>query len=104
MEQQSISKNDVARVEIKNGPQGPIVASGVTPTQPAKDPELFTLGKKYVPKTERNTETWDKITKVLADGPKTLAQIAEAIKGHGDFLGYMRRGGHVIPHVVEAAK
>lgn len=74
---------------------------------PAKDPVLYALGKKYAPKTDRNSGTWAILTKALSEGPKTMPQLAELVKGHKDFLGYMTRGGHIIPHVakevVEAA-
>jgi hypothetical protein len=77
-------------------------------TKPAKsETVLYAVGKKYVPKTDRNTGTWNKITKALAEGPKTMKELAEVVKDHKDFLGYMTRGGHIVPHVakemVEAA-
>lgn len=68
---------------------------------PAAEP-LLTLGKRYAPKSERNTETWGKITTALKEGPKTLAQLAEVVKPHNDFIGYMKRGGHIVPYVNEA--
>lgn len=77
-------------------------------TKPVKNETvLYAVGKKYVPKTDRNTGTWNKITKALAEGPKTMKELAEVVKDHKDFLGYMTRGGHIVPHVakelVEAA-
>lgn len=68
---------------------------------------LYALGKKYAPKTDRNSGTWAILTKALSEGPKTMNELAELVKGHKDFLGYMTRGGHIVPHVakemVEAA-
>lgn len=94
----TLSKGDVAAI--------PAVALGVVaePAKQAKPPEMFMLGKKYVPKTERNGETWGKINKALSEGPKSLAEIGELIKPHNDFLGYMRRGGHVVPFVEAAVE
>jgi hypothetical protein len=64
---------------------------------------LYALGKKYAPKTDRNSETWGKITKALGEGPKTLKELSEAVKGHGDFIGYMTRGGHIVPYIPQEA-
>jgi hypothetical protein len=78
-----------------------------TPAPAASKPKetgLYRLGKKYAPKTDRNSATWGKIVAVLANGPKTLKEITEEIKDHKDFLGYMTRGGHVVPYVEEAPK
>lgn len=74
-------------------------APAPTPPTTKGEPSLFALGKKYAPKTDRNSETWGKLTKALNEGPKTMKELAELVKGHGDFLGYMTRGGHIVPHV-----
>lgn len=76
----------------------PAAEAKPAPAPPKEEPR-YMLGKKYAPKTDRNSETWGKITKALNEGPKTMKELAEAVKGHGDFLGYMTRGGHVVPHV-----
>lgn len=81
-------------------PSAPAAASPPTAARAPKgtDPTgLYALGKKYSPKTDRNAETWGKICKALVDGPKTMKELTEAVKGHGDFLGYMTRGGHIVP-------
>ncbi len=78
------------------------VAASPAPTPPARAPKgtndgLYALGKRYAPKTDRNAETWGKLTKALTEGPKTMKELAELVKGHTDFLGYMTRGGHIVP-------
>lgn len=78
----------------------PAAPTEVTPAPVAPKPTgLYALGKKYAPKTDRNSETWGKLTKALVDGPKSMKELNEVVKGHGDFLGYMTRGGHIVPHV-----
>lgn len=57
----------------------------------------YVLAKKYNPKTERNTDTWNKIVAALGDGPKTLGELTKAVETHKDFVGYMVRGGHIAP-------
>lgn len=87
----------------------PVETAPVAASPPAKEVKppkgttdgLYALGKRYSPKTDRNSETWGKICRALADGPKTMKELAEAVKGHGDFLGYMTRGGHIVPHKAE---
>jgi len=108
---ESIGKNEVAKLDsvLTEKAKGQeesteVAAEKAAPTEakpaPApKAPDLYCLGKKYSPKTDRNSETWGKITKALADGPKSMKELAEAIKGHGDFMGYMTRGGHIVPYV-----
>lgn len=66
-----------------------------------EDTGLFALGKRYAPKTDRNSATWGKITKALSERPHTMKELTELVKDHKDFLGYMTRGGHIIPHVAE---
>lgn len=76
----------VPEVEVRN--------STPPPTSPGQ--LLFTLGKPYNPKSERNIDTWMKIKQALDDGPKTLAQITQLVLDHKDFVGYMVRGSHII--------
>lgn len=85
-----------ASTEVAATPAAPTEA---TPAPAAPKTDLYALGKKYSPKTDRNSETWGKLTKALSEGPKTMKELSELVKGHGDFLGYMTRGGHIIPHV-----
>lgn len=87
--------------EGSTGTPTPEAKPAPAPAAP-KDEPLLTLGKRYAPKSERNTETWGKITTALKEGPKTLAQLAEVVKPHNDFIGYMKRGGHIVPYVNEA--
>ncbi len=107
----------VAPVEQTNAAGGEVEQPAPPPATPpaaaeekaAKPPKgtnegQYVLGKRYSPKTDRNSETWGKITTALASGPKTMKELAEAVKGHNDFLGYMTRGGHIIPHKVEVAQ
>lgn len=104
--EQVVVVNDVGTVPAELIP--PPIAMGAPSEPPAApapkakdDGGLFALGKKYAPKTDRNSETWGKITKALSEGPKTLKELSEVVKGHGDFIGYMTRGGHIVPHVVQ---
>lgn len=97
----------VAKDEV--GPLPPLMtetpAAPAPPPAPKKDDAgAYMLGKKYAPKTDRNSETWAKITKALSEGPKTLKELSEVVKGHGDFIGYMTRGGHIVPYVQQEAK
>lgn len=89
--------------------EGTKLADGATRTEvrvgmidPTKVP-VYVLAKKYVPKTDRNIETWNKILAALKDGPKTLAQLTKAVETHKDFVGYMVRGGHIAPQAKEQA-
>lgn len=96
-------------VKDEVGPLPPLVAeppaAPAPPPAPKKDDAgAYMLGKKYAPKTDRNSETWAKITKALSEGPKTLKELSEVVKGHGDFIGYMTRGGHIVPYVQQEAK
>lgn len=95
----------------EQGPPPPAPLVSETPAAPAPPPApkkddagAYMLGKKYAPKTDRNSETWAKITKALSEGPKTLKELSEVVKGHGDFIGYMTRGGHIVPYVQQEAK
>lgn len=108
--------NDGAAAPEQASVQAPGTEQAAAPSPPAaatpaptagKPPKgtndgQYTIGKKYNPKTDRNSETWGKITKALAEGPKTMKELTEVVKGHNDFLGYMTRNGHIIPHKVEA--
>lgn len=97
---ENLAKDDVGTLVVNETPAAP-----APPPAPKKDSTAaYTLGKKYVPKTDRNTETWGKITKALGEGPKTLKELSEVVKGHGDFIGYMTRGGHIVPYVAQEAK
>lgn len=84
-------------------PPVPAVSTAAPPatTPAAKENPLYSLGKRYSAKTDRNSATWSLLTKALAEGPKTMAQLTEVVKeaGHKDFLGYMTRGGHIVPYV-----
>lgn len=86
------TKQTVTTSEVKT-----VTAAELTkPNGQAKEVEKYVLGKKYVPKTERNSETWGKICAAVKDGPKTLKELAEVCEGHKDFVGYMTRGGHLV--------
>lgn len=61
---------------------------------------LYVLGKRYAPKTERNQDTWARITAALKSGPKSLSELAKAVPDHKDFVGYMVRGAHLIPQPI----
>lgn len=98
VEQVKAPAQEESTVSTAATPQAEATPAPVAAKAP-KTEGLYELGKRYAPKTERNSETWGKITKALADGPKSLKDLAEAIKGHNDFLGYMTRGGHIVPHV-----
>lgn len=63
----------------------------------ANPEKKYKLGKPYRPQKDHNTSTWAAIQKALGNGSKTLAQIAEAVGDHTDFVGYMIRGGHLAP-------
>lgn len=104
--EQVVVVNDVGTMpaEVAAPTEAP-AAPAPPPAPKAKDDSgLFALGKKYAPKTDRNSETWGKITKALGEGPKTLKELSEVVKGHADFIGYMTRGGHIVPHVAQEAK
>jgi hypothetical protein len=97
-------KPPVKLKEIAPGTQASLTKTETTPPAdytppPAKQDSAarYVLAKKYNPKTERNTDTWNKITTALADGPKTLAELTKAVEAHKDFVGYMVRGGHIAP-------
>lgn len=74
----------------------PLSALGPLTPLPPSTP-TYVLGKRYNPKSERNTDTWNTIVLALADGPKTLSEIGSLVPGHKDFVGYMVRGHHIIP-------
>lgn len=116
--QQQHKADEAKKEETTEQPQAPEASTAVitptaeatpAPAAPAPEPQpsaakvteavLYALGKRYAPKTDRNSTTWGKLTKALAEGPKTMPQLAELVKDHKDFLGYMTRGGHIIPHV-----
>lgn len=65
------------------------------PVKPAPGIPKYVLAKRYSPKTDRNTATWNKIVAALAEGPKTLNELTEVVKDHKDFVGYMVRNGHL---------
>jgi hypothetical protein len=71
----------------------------VRPPKGTNPTGLYTFGKRYSPKTDRNMATWNALVKALTEGPKTMQQLTEVVKEakHGDFLGYMTRGGHIVP-------
>lgn len=96
--------NDAAAAPAAKPETPPVETAPAAASPTPKPPKgtndgLYALGKRYSPKTDRNSETWGKICKALAEGPKTMKELTEVVKGHGDFLGYMTRGGHIIPHV-----
>lgn len=109
---QETTKQDVDKGEPAND-AAPVnepaaIASAAAPApagaaSPPKEEPRYALGKKYSPKTDRNSETWGKITKALNESPKTMKELSEVVKGHGDFLGYMTRGGHVVPYTKKEA-
>jgi len=100
----SATKLDEPPVETAPAAASPVITQTAPRVPKGTDSAgQYTLGKKYNPKTDRNSETWGKICKALAEGPKTMKELTEVVKGHGDFLGYMTRGGHIVPHVPTAA-
>jgi hypothetical protein len=80
-------------VLASNPPEQPVPPA---PAAPQGIP-AYVLAKRYVPKTERNTKTWNAIVQALTEGPKTLGQLTEIVKDHKDFVGYMVRNGHIAP-------
>jgi len=104
-----ISPNDVAKINASDfmGTKEPDMTKDqqkevtVGQIDSTKVPH-YVMGKKYVPKTDRNIATYAKIAKALADGPKTLAELTKAVEDHKDFVGYMVRGGHIVVQQAEA--
>lgn len=84
---------------VAEEPAAPAAPVAEAPAPKKTEAVTYALGKKYVPKTDRNSETWAKLTAALKEGPKTMKQLAEVAENHKDFIGYMTRGGHIIPHV-----
>lgn len=76
----------------------------VTVQQTQQPAARYVLGKKYVPKTPRNSKSWDAICAAVAKGPCTLTELAKVCEGHGDFVSYMQRGGHLRPATADAPK
>lgn len=87
----------VPPLDLLGPPTRPLEQREPMPPSPTKAPPLYVLGKRYNPKSERNSDTWNTITEALQESPKTLAEIGSLIPAHKDFIGYMVRGHHIIP-------
>lgn len=72
-----------------------VISQAQEPVAKSNQP-TYVLGKRYAPKSDRNMDTWTKLTNALKEGPRTMAELREIAKDHTDFLGYMVRGHHLI--------
>lgn len=91
-------------VEVPPDPEPKDVAAspgqGAATAPPA--PVRYKLAKRYAPKTDRNTKTWNTLVAALNESPKTLGELTELVKDHKDFVGYMLRNGHIAVDAVTA--